>query len=77
MSIALDFRFPLQISRIVLIMVKTVEQLGRQACMQLQAYFLGFHPETCLESISQFTSSVDHVTASNVRIKDMPVVWRS
>lgn len=54
--------------RIVLIMVKIAEELGKQACMQPQSSFLGFIilPETCLKCISQFTSSVGHVTASNI-----------
>lgn len=65
--IALDFRFSLiPKARIFLISVKIVEQLGRQACMQLQPYFLGCHPEICLENISQSTSNVDHVTVSNI-----------
>lgn len=60
--IGLDFRFPLiPKARILVISVKTVEELGRQACLQIQAYVLGCHPE----NISQFTSNVDHVTASN------------
>lgn len=64
--IGLDFRFPLiPKARILVISVKTVEELGRQACLQIQAYVLGCHPEICLENISQFTSNVDHVTASN------------
>lgn len=75
--IVLDFRFTLiPKGRIFPVSVKTLEQQGREACIQLQAYFLGCHPEICLERISQFTSSVDHESASNIWTKDMPV-WRS
>lgn len=64
---ALDFRLlNSPEARIVLIAVKRARKASSHAAPGLFPWTHNLNPETCLESISRFTSNVGHGTESNI-----------